>query len=329
MNHAQKEEQKWQLITSYRYFKSFRHYVGETEQKQRLEEKTEVINWQHNINYTIMRKINSKWSVGVDIPVNINARSSKYEHYGNTNTSANARNLTHAYGLGDVRINAYRWLLDTAKSKKANVRIGMGLKLPTGDYRVQDLFRKNDTTFILGPVDQSIQLGDGGLGFSAEVNAYYMLNKYFSVYAGAFYLLNPREQNGVSTARGGTTTTQSMLIGSNVMSVADQYMLRGGLSMMYKQLTASVGARMECIPVNDLIGGSNGFRRPGYFVAVEPGFNYDFKKFSLFGSAPISFVRNRTQSVPDIKRTALTGVYAQGDAAFADYSINLGAIFPF
>ena len=49
---------------------------------------------------------------------------------------------------------------------------------------------------VLGPVDQSIQLGDGGTGFSTEMNAYYNFSKHLSVYGNLYYLLNPREQNG-------------------------------------------------------------------------------------------------------------------------------------
>jgi hypothetical protein len=320
---------KWQLITNYRYFKSFRHFVGKEEQLQRLAEHTEVINWQHTINYTLLKKINNRWSLGIDIPVLINTRSSKYEHYGNTSTSINARQQTHSFGMGDIRFSGYYWLIDSAHSKKGNVRVGMGIKLPTGDYRVQDLFRKNDTTYVLGPVDQSIQLGDGGLGFSLEANGFYNFNKHFSVFGNLYYLINPREHNGVSTARGGTVTTQSMLIGSNVMSVPDQYLLRGGFNYMYKHLTLSGSVRMECIPVHDLIGGSNGFRRPGYIISAEPGLNYEFKNCTVFASVPFAIERNRTQSVPDKKKTSITGVYSQGDAAFADYSINAGVVVPF
>ena len=324
-----KNEKKWQLTTSYRYFESFRHYSGKVEQTQRLTDHTEVINWQHTINYSFMKKINEKWSVAADIPVLVNTRSSLYEHYGNTSTNPNARQKTHSYGLGDIRVSAYKWLLDTSHAKKGNIRLGFGVKLPTGNYQVQDLFRKNDTTYVLGPVDQSIQLGDGGLGFSAEINAYYNFNKHFSFYSNLYYLINPRNHNGVSTARGGVASQQTILIGSSVMSVPDQYMLRGGFNYTYKKLSVSGGVRMECIPVYDLIGGSYGFRRPGYIINAEPGLNYETKKMTLFASVPVALARNRTQSVPDKNKTTLTGVFTQGDAAFADYSINAGFIVSF
>ena len=41
----------------------------------------------------------------------------------------------------------------------------------------------------------------------------------------------------------------------------------------------------------------------------------------------MALVRDRTQSVPDKNKTELTGVYTQGDAAFADYTVNVGLVF--
>ena len=40
------------------------------------------------------------------------------------------------------------------------------------DYNFQDFFYKADGTQVLGPVDQSIQLGDGGTGITLEANAF-------------------------------------------------------------------------------------------------------------------------------------------------------------
>jgi len=46
----------------------------------------------------------------------------------------------------------------------------------------------------------------------------------------AYYLSNPREQNGVSTARGSAPSATAIAYGSDVMSVPDQYMLRAGVN---------------------------------------------------------------------------------------------------
>ncbi len=94
------------------------------------------------------------------------------------------RVMRHASSAGTAHIHfgwryafaVYRWIIDPAKHTKWNVQAGLGLKLPTGDYRYQDYFVKNDSVKVLGPVDQSIQLGDGGTGITAEINAFFLVS---------------------------------------------------------------------------------------------------------------------------------------------------------
>lgn len=317
---------RWQLSLNTRYFKSYKHFVGKEEQKERGEAGTEVVNYSVSTELGLNRKLNDRWALSLFVPVINNVRSSMYEHYGNASKSPNARNKTRSFGLGDIRMAAYYWLLDPAKVLKGNIQLGAGLKLPTGDYRYQDYFYKNDTTKVLGSVDQSIQLGDGGTGITTEYNAFYRITKVWSVYSNGFYLFNPREHNGVSTARGGVPTATAIAYGSDIMSVPDQFMFRAGANYSLKRLHISGGMRIEGVPAQDLVGGSNGFRRPGYVLSIEPVVAYSVKKTQLYISVPYAIERNRTQSVPDKIRTRLTGVYAQGDAAFADYSINVGAV---
>lgn len=314
---------KWLLNINNRYYKSFRHFVGTVEQKQRMEEQTEVINYAYTADFALTRNINKFWSVAIDVPIVSNARSSLYEHGGKK------RHSTHSFGLGDIRLAAYRWLLDPAKMPKGNIQLGLGIKLATGDYKFQDFFYTSDTTKALGPVDQSIQLGDGGTGFTAEMNAYYNFSKNIGVYGNFYYLLNPREQNGVSSSRQSAPSASAILYGSSTMSVPDQYMLRAGVNLTTGNFSASVGVRDECLPAKDLVGGSAGFRRPGYVISVEPGISYKLKKVNFYAFVPYALKRDRTQSYADKKRTEITGVYAQGDAAFADYSVNIGCAFRF
>ena len=319
----------WIVGLNSRYFKSYKHFVGKEEQKHRVENGTEVINYFFSTEIGINRQFNARWSAAMYVPVINNARSSMYEHYGNSSTNPNARRSTHSFGLGDIRFAAYYWVTNPAKRSKFSLQAGLGVKLPTGDYKYMDYFHRNDSVKVLGPVDQSIQLGDGGTGFTTEISAFYRIAKRLSLYANGYYLLNPREQNGVSTARGGTPSASSIAYTSDVMSVPDQYMYRVGINASAKKFTASAGVRMECIPAEDLVGGSHGFRRPGYVFSFEPVVTYRMKKGQLYLSVPYALVRNRTQSVPDKIRTDMTGEYAQGDAAFADYSINFGFAIPF
>ena len=320
---ANHDAKKYTLSINHRYFRSYKHFVGTAEQKQRTALGTEVVNYAHTTDFNLNKNFQHGWSAAIDVPVIVNNRTSLYEHGGKI------RNSTKSFGMGDIRIAAYKWLIDPVRMTKANVQVGAGLKLPTGDYKFQDKFAVTDTTSITGPVDQSIQLGDGGLGFTTEINTYYSFAKNFTAYGNFYYLINPREQNGVIARGYRVPTALEVRSGADIMSVPDQYMIRAGINYAVKQLTISGGIRKECLTVKDLFGGNNGFRRPGYIVSAEPGITYQFKNISLYTFVPFAIKRNRTQSVPDKNRTKITGVYAQGDAAFADYAINVGLTVKF
>ncbi len=315
----------WDINLNNRYFKSYKHFVGTIEQKQRVDSGTEVINRVYSMDITLTRNFNSRWSLVFTLPVISNTRSSKYEHYGNGSKSPNARRTTSSFGIGDARLSVYRWLLNPGKIHNGNIQAGLGLKLPTGDYRCQDLFYKNDTTYTVGPVDQSIQLGDGGTGIALELKGFYNFSQRWGAYGETYYLINPREQNGISTTRGGTVSTSATRYFTSTMSVPDQYMARGGINYMTGMFNFSAGVRIEGIPAGDLVGGDKGFRRPGYVISAEPVASYTMKKIQLYTSLPFALQRNRTQSYSDKLQTKDSGIKRQGDAAFADYFVNFGA----
>lgn len=317
----------WLFNTGFRYFKSFRHFSGKQENKDRIPQGTEVINHTLSADFSLTRILNDRWSVMVDAPITSNTRSSLYEH-GLVNGAyvKKERRSTHSFGLGDVRIAAYRWMFDPAKHQNGNVQLGFGIKLPTGDYDYKDYWYNvgPNGTKELRTVDQSIQLGDGGTGFTLEANTFYNFKSHFGVYGNFYYLANPREQNGVRTYR---ETLIASLANEAICSVPDQYMARAGFNYSFKQLrglSVAAGARLEGIPVYDLVGGSGNFRRPGYVWSAEPTINYVLNKCTLFASVPVAFVRNRTQSVTDKENTILNNKFTRGDAAFSDYTINVG-----
>lgn len=320
---------KWTFGTNYRYFKSYKHYKGKDEQYERLEQHTEVINYSTAVDLTLVRNLNNRWSVMVDVPLLSNARSSLYEH-GLVNGAyiKKERHTMHSYGLGDIRIAAYRWMLDPAKNKKFNFQVGLGIKFATGQYDYQDYWYNvgPDTTKELRTVDQSIQLGDGGTGITLELNTFYNIAKKLNVYGNFYYLSNPREHNGVRTYR---ETLSPSLYNEDIMSVPDQYMARFGFNYILKGLQVGAGLRWEGIPVYDLIGGSGYFRRPGYVMSIDPSVSYSFKKVNVYAAVPVALVRNRTQSVTDKEYSEKFGTFKQGDAAFADYTINVGVAFKF
>ena len=312
------ETKGWQIDINNRYFRSYKHFVGAKEQKQRVEEGSNVINHSYEMDISVIRNLNSRWTLAVTLPIMDFSRSSLYEHDRQT------RHVTHSFGIGDLRFSAYRWMFNPATSHKGNVQLGLGIKLPTGVSDYQDYFYKKPDSSVLGPVDQSIQPGDGGTGITFEMNSFYNFSHKFGIYGNFYYLVNPREVNGTSTARGGTASASAIKYNTDVMSVPDLFMARAGAAFTADKFTFSGGARIEGLPSTDLIGGSRGFRRPGYIVSAEPSITYVAKKISYNLSVPVALVRDRTQSDSDKRRSKDTGTHVQGDAAFADYLVSAG-----
>lgn len=303
-------EGNWQVGLGYRWLHSDRHFVGDQEQKYRQEQNTEVINDSHFFDASLTYAFSPRFSATLVLPFVYSDRSSLYEHKGN---ASGERYHTQAGGLGDVRIAAYGWIWDPAKLPRGNVQLGLGLKTPTGQKDATDIFtRTNGPT--LDYVDQSIQPGDGGWGFTAELYAWRELFARTAVYLQGFYLFNPENINGVPTRIANLNNPNP----DTRMSVPDQYLARGGFSYGLVPswgLAVSLGGRIEGVPVKDFFGDSDGFRRPGFAVSIEPGISFMKNKWSASVFAPVALYRNREQSVPDMRTNR------HGDAAFADFVI--------
>jgi hypothetical protein len=316
---------EFQLQLGYRYFRSFRHFRGEHEETNRVEDGTEVVNIFNSIDFGLSYAINGRLSLTASLPLIFNDRSSLYEHYGNSlDRNPNQRRFhTQSSGIGDLRVGLAYWLIDAAKYPKGNVALGVGVKAPTGDYGATGEFHKldddgNDYT-IIQPVDQSIQLGDGGWGINLEIQGYHSLYKTTSLYFNAFYLSNPKNHNGV-LRRANSDPDDSF----SYFSVPDQYGARLGLNLLaFHALNFSIGGRLEGIPAFDIIGEENSYRRPGYVISVEPGLAFNTPQWTFALNVPVAAYRNRIKSVSDIERGR------HGDAAFADYLINLTAAYRF
>ncbi|MDA9089759.1 transporter [Maribacter arcticus] len=310
-----------QLGINYRYFKSFRHFRGTEEEPDRITSNTEVVNNSHSTDFFLSYGITERLYSSITLPTVFNSRSSLYEH------GREERNTTFSRGLGDIRLGAGYWLFDLENHKNGNLAIGLGVKLPTGNYNASDIFYNvgpNDEPQTR-PVDQSIQPGDGGFGFTMDFQLYQKIANGLFSYASGFYLLNPRETNGIRTFR---ETLSPLLENEAIMAVPDQYSIRTGISYSISPtISSSIGARFDCVPVRDLIGGNNGFRRPGSVLSIDPGVGYNKGNFSFNLNIPFAVRRERPQSITDIQTENSTGSSRHGDAAFADYVINFGVSY--
>lgn len=290
------EPGQWQVSTAHRYFKSHRHFAGNDEQTHRSDQGTEVYNWSHFLDVTATYAWNRRLSLSLTLPYVHHRRSSLYEHLGN---SSGQRFETSAQGLADLRGSASWWLFNpNTDHLKGNLAVSIGFKAPTGDYQARDVFMRP-----AGPteryVDSSIQPGDGGWGWSVELQGFRQIARGLSLYGNAFYLFNPEER-----------------VESTGFSIPDAYLARGGFDFALPAvagLTVSLGGRIEGVPGNDTFGGSRGSRRPGFAVAVEPGVSFSRGRFSTSVTVPIAVYRARTTTFGSIKA---------GDAAFADWTLN-------
>lgn len=290
------EPKHWQLNFAYRHFDSHRHFAGDDEQTHRSDQGTEVYNNSSFFDVTAAYGWSNRLSLSLSIPTVYHDRSSMYEHLGN---SSGQRFSTQAAGIGDVRVGGTYWVMDPAGDNRGNIAVGFGFKVPTGNAEARDIFVRSS-----GPteryVDSSIQPGDGGWGYTVELQGYWRIRTGLSAYGSGFYLINPEGRNEQTG-----------------FSIPDAYMVRCGFDYRIdavKGLSASLGVRNEGVLAHDLFGNSRGSRRPGFAVAVEPGVTYSKGRYTSTLTVPIAVHRNRVTTFGAIKA---------GDAAFADYTLNL------
>jgi hypothetical protein len=313
----------WDVSVAHRWFTSDKHYVGTAFQPQRDAKGDQVINHSKFTDVSINYTINSRFSASLTLPYVSHDRSQVVKDASGTIID---RFSTQASGLADVSVLGNVWLLNPTNVMKGNLQLGLGLSLPTGKSNVKDIFETFDRTTgkILGirkNVDQSIQPGIGGYGIIVSLSGYRTLGAGFTGYLNGTYTITPQEMNGTQTGRGSVYEA--------VESIPDTYLGRIGVEYVLPNtgFSFSGGLRVEGVTVYDLTGGSAGFRRPGYSVAVEPGVGYAGKRWGAHLYVPIAIQRDRLQSYPDKQRTWATGTYSQGDAAFANYLVAISLTY--
>lgn len=280
----------------YRVFNSNKYFQGTKE----IARPNAVENHQNIFDIGWEYRLSPRWSVIGDVPVYNGTRNQIYPPMG----------IYQVSGLGDITIGAQSWIFRPPTENGGNIAVSASLKLPTG------INNATGSGLLKGKVikataDQSMQPGDGGWGFVLGSQAYKALWSRSDAYLEGQYLFNPENMNGVATFRSQP--------GQGVMSVTDQYLYRAGVSQGVPKvhgLAVSLGIRGEGVPVRDLLGDSDGFRRPGSIISLDPGFMYNFRRTVISVNGPWALYRNRPPSVPEIQHHT-----TNGDAFFADYTV--------
>ncbi len=280
----------------YRVFNSNKYFQG----SQEIARPTAVRNHQNIFDVGLEYRFSHRWSLLADIPVYNGTRNQIYPPSG----------IFQVSGLGDMTFGAQAWIFRPPTEAGGNIAVNAQVKIPTG------INNATGSALLAGKVikataDQSLQPGDGAWGFSLGTQGYKRLWRSASAYGQGNYLFNPQDTNGVATFRSQP--------GQGVMSVTDQYLYRAGVAQAVPKLRGvalSLGLRGEGVPVRDLLGDSNGFRRPGSILSLDPGLMVNFKRDTLSVNGPWALHRNRPPSVPEIQNNI-----TNGDAFFADYTV--------
>lgn len=287
------------VTVDFRTYSSYKHYIGTVYQAQRAILHNEVQNHVDLYDLSLNYQLTPRWSIIADIP----GMTATRHQQGNVN-------VYRAGGIGDMLVGAQAWVWRPPTESHGNIAFSMQLKLPTG---INDA--KGTTLLANGqkqtrPFDESIQPGDGTWGFALATEAYREFYFHTTGYFTGSWLFSPQDTTGVLTYRSQP--------GEQVNSATDQYLWRGGFSHPVPKLyglALSIGGRMEGVPVRDAFGSSNGFRRPGYVISLEPGLIYARGRNMFNVSGPWAMERNRKTSVTDYAN------HSHGDAAFADYTV--------
>lgn len=268
------------------------------------------VNTRNQLNFDLSYGLTSRWSLGLDVPVQFQT----YDlHRALAGTSGPVPINTGANGIGDITVRAGYWIFSTEQAR-GNINVSMGVEMPTGD--------SDAASNVLGrfvPVDISVQPGSGGWGIVPTVQAFRSFGP-VTAYGVATYVVTPQDTNGVPSFF-------PSLFGAPhppVNSIADQYLVEGGVSLAtpLRWISPTLAYRIDGVPVHDLIGGSDGFRRPATLNYIEPGVNLELFGHMLNVSVPIVTYIN-------VKPRIINGQNANTDATVPSYMFTLTYSFRF
>jgi hypothetical protein len=103
------------------------------------------------------------------------------------------RHTVQASSLGDTSMQGNIWLRSPSEHPEGNFAVGFGLKTPSGNNDVVGDFFSQWLNHQ-SSVDQSIQLGDGGLGIILQAQGFHNVFNRGAAYFNGWYLLAPRDQ---------------------------------------------------------------------------------------------------------------------------------------
>lgn len=299
----------WQIGAAYRRLTADEWFVGSQVREDKAPFGQPLFLNINSLDVTVSYGVSARWSVDATLPFSRGTHSRFY--------ADGSRHQVSAAGLGDVSIAGSVWLLNPSTHADGNAAVVIGVKTPTGRNDVRDSYYLPAATTNF-TVDQSIQLGDGGWGIILQGQAFKRVFRKASGYASGSYLVSPRNQSSVLQSPAGTFSTVHV-------SVPDVFNARAGLTFDVSPghgVGASVGARVDGIPLRDLLGRSDGFRRPVLLGYLEPSIMLTRGRSTVTVNAPFLIYADFRRSLIDRQLGSAGG----GDLAryliFAGYQVR-------
>lgn len=309
-----------QISSNYRQFTADTQYQRTDLSQPVTQNNTQVISKMRYMEVDGTYAITPEWNLTVGVPLIVLASSNRALPSTVPGSQRFAQSTT---GFGDILFGVRHWFMSCESNPDRNFSLSIGMKAPTGDSNAHDIFPNAQGVDVRDRVvDQSIQLGDGGWGFYLSSEGFKQIGNW-SVFGSGVYLFNPRTQNDTFSPRsmlapGGPGAIDPK---ERYNTVSDSYLVRGGIGYPIPKLKAtgaSIAARIEGVPVNDVFGATNGFRRPGYYLTLEPGLNYSNGRATFALNVPFRVHQNVKDSL-GFRR----------DSTFADHVLLLSVSYRF
>ena len=294
-----------------RHVYSHVHFSGPTENFSRAQLGTEVQSKTNLDDLMVTYQLTSRVSLTGVIPFVYASRRLQSQYA-----------TLHTSGIGDVSFGAQTWLRRPSSERSGinNAQFGLSVLAPSGsDHETNVVATTFGGATSTQYPDYSVQPGAGTWGLIGSWQAFQNLGNNTIAFIDGNYVMTQGGYHNFWTSHGGTSNgppnpTPGM---TQFDAIQDQYMIEVGASHpapKIKGLGLSLTIRDEGVPAHNIIGNDLGFRRPGFGIALTPGFIYTRGNSMLQFSVGKVLIRDRTKSVAE----QINGAH-EGDAAFANY----------
>jgi len=232
-----------------------------------------------------------------------------------------ARHEVSAGGLSDINGALRTWVWSPASHPNGNVQVGIGFKSSTGKHDVTDAYYGLPGTPSY-PIDQSVQLGDGGWGVIFDTQAFRRVSMLGFIYGSGAYLASPKDTTELFQQPAGPYSVLRV-------SVPDVFSVKGGVGYIIwpkHGMTVTLGGRFDGIPTKDLFGESHGFRRPALIGFVDPSISITRGDSTFQIDAPVRVFYNFRRSEADVQLGRPGGGDLADSLLFIGYTRRFGGL---